>query len=71
MGKVKLSNAGLGGAVDKETELKYTIDCIGTNRGWRYRVTLWCGRVAYNGQRDYERHQDAERAARATGATAK
>jgi len=60
----------LCGAVDKEKNLKYTIDCIGTGRGWRYRVTLWCGRVAYNGQRDYERHQDAERAAKATGATA-
>jgi len=51
--------------------MKYTIDCIGTNRGWRYRVTLWCGSVTYNGQRSYERHQDAERAAKATGATAK
>jgi hypothetical protein len=51
--------------------MTYTIDCIGTNAGWRYRVTLWCGRVAYNGGRTYERHQDAERAAKATGATEK
>jgi hypothetical protein len=49
--------------------MTYTIDCIGTARGWRYRVTLWCGRAAYHGQRDYERYQDAERAAKATGAT--
>ena len=48
--------------------MKYTIDCIGTNAGWRYRVTLWCGRVAYVGNRTYERMQDAERAAKATGA---
>ncbi len=49
--------------------MEYTIDYIVTNRGWRYRVTLWRGRVAYHGQRDYERYQDAERAAKATGAT--
>lgn len=51
--------------------MKYTIDCVGINRGWRYRVTLWCGRVAYKGQHDYARKQDAERAAKATGATEK
>jgi hypothetical protein len=51
--------------------MTYTIDCIGTNRGWRYRVTLWQGRAVYYGQRNYERHQDAERAAKATGATPK
>jgi hypothetical protein len=51
--------------------MTYTIECIGTNAGWRYRVTLWCGRVAYQGQRNYERHQDAERAAKATGAQPK
>lgn len=50
------------------TALTYTIDCVGTNAGWRYRVTMWCGRVAYIGQRTYKRHQDAERAAKATGA---
>ena len=49
--------------------MKYTIQCVGTNAGWQYRVTLWSGRVAYIGQRTYERHQDAERAAKATGAT--
>lgn len=48
--------------------MKYTIDCVGTNAGFRYRVTLWCGRVAYVGNRTYERLQDAERAAKATGA---
>jgi hypothetical protein len=51
--------------------MKYTIDCIGTNDGWKYRVTLWCGLVRYNGQRTYERHQDAVRAAKSTGAIAK
>ena len=51
--------------------MKYTIACIGCNNGWRYRVTLWCGRVSYEGQRTYERHQDAERAAKATGAEPK
>ena len=49
--------------------MDYSINCVGTSRGWRYRVVLWCGRVAYVGQRDYARHQDAERAAKATGAT--
>ena len=48
--------------------MTYSIDCIGCDNGWRYRVTLWCGRVAYVGNRTYERHQDAERAAKATGA---
>jgi len=48
--------------------MNYTIECISTNAGWRYRVTLWCGRVAYTGQRTYERQQDARRAAEATGA---
>ena len=52
-------------------KLKYTIGCISTNGGPRYRVTLWCGKVAYFGQRYYERHQDAERAAKATGASDK
>lgn len=52
-------------------ELTYDINCVGTNAGWRYRVTIWCGRVAYQGQRTYERHQDAERAAKAAGAIAK
>jgi regulator of RNase E activity RraA len=51
--------------------MKCTIACVGTSLGFRYRVTLWNGRVAYNGQRDYARYQDAERAAKATGATAK
>jgi len=51
--------------------LKYTIECIGTEQGWRYRVTLLCGKVEYYGQRYYERYQDAERAAKATGATDK
>lgn len=51
--------------------MKYTIDCIGTDEGWRYRVTLWCGRVCYNGKSTYERYKDAERSAKATGATAK
>jgi len=51
--------------------MRFTIECIGTNRGWRYRVTLWVGRVAYRGERDYERHQDAEKAAKASGATSK
>lgn len=49
--------------------MEYTIDCVGTNAGFRYRVTLWCGRVCYHGQRSYARHQDAEKAAKATGAT--
>lgn len=48
--------------------MTYTIDCIATGRGWRYRVTLWCGRVAYHGQSTYERHADAMRAATRTGA---
>lgn len=51
--------------------MTYTIDCINSNAGYKYRVTLWCGRVAYIGQRYYARHQDAERAAKATGATAR
>lgn len=49
--------------------MTYTIRCYGTGRGWRWRVTLWHGRVAYDGNRDYARYQDAERAAKATGAT--
>jgi hypothetical protein len=48
--------------------MKATIDCVGTNAGWRYRVTLWVGRVAYIGQRTYEREADAMRAAKASGA---
>ena len=52
--------------------MTYTIDCIGTNRGWRYRVALWQGRaVLYYCEREYKRHQDAVRAAKATGATPK
>ena len=51
--------------------MKYSIECLYTYYGWRYRVTLWCGRVAYNGQQDYAHHQDAVRAAKATGATPK
>lgn len=49
--------------------MTYTIECIGTNRGWQYRVTLWVGRVAYRGERTYARHQDAEKAAKASGAS--
>ena len=49
--------------------MKYTIQRVGTSTGWQYRVTIWSGRVAYIGQRTYKRHQDAERAAKATGAT--
>jgi len=48
--------------------MNYEIACILTNRGWRYRVTLLCGKMAYNGNRDYARYQDAERAAKRTGA---
>ena len=51
--------------------MKYTLRCIITGRGERWRVTLWCGRVAYEGLRDYARRQDAEKAAKATGATPK
>lgn len=51
--------------------LTATIDCIGTDVGWKYRVTLWCGKVAYIGQRTYERYQDAQNAATRSGATVK
>lgn len=51
--------------------MTYSIQCVGTNAGWRYRVTLWVGRVAYVGQRTYERHGDAMKAAKASGATEK
>lgn len=51
--------------------MEYTIACVMTCLGWRYRVTIWNGRVAFCGQRDYARYQDAERAAKATGACAK
>jgi hypothetical protein len=51
--------------------MKFTIECLGTERGWRYRVTLWCGRLKYVGESDYARHEDATRAARATGAVPK
>lgn len=48
--------------------MHYTIECVGTNAGWRYAVTLWVGRVRYDGTRYYKRHEDAQRAANATGA---
>jgi hypothetical protein len=51
--------------------MSYEIECIGTNAGWKYRVTLWNGKARYNGDRYYMRHQDAERAARSTGAVPK
>lgn len=52
-------------------KLKYTIECIGTSRGPRYRVVLWCGSVAYYSHPDYEFYKDAERAAKVTGASDK
>jgi hypothetical protein len=51
--------------------MTYEIACVGTARGWQYRVTLWFGRVAYVGNRTYDRHGDALKAARATGAEPK
>lgn len=51
--------------------MTYTIDCILTNRGPRYRVALWCGRVCYQGMRDYAQHGDAVKAAKRTGALAR
>lgn len=51
--------------------MKYVIECISTDEGWRYRVTLWRGRTAYTGRQTYALFQSAERAAKATGATPK
>lgn len=48
----------------------YRIDCVGTSQGWRYRVALRVGSVEYRGTRTYERHSDAERAARRAVAAA-
>ena len=51
--------------------MTYTIDCVLTNRGPRYRITLWNGRAAYVGSRNYARFQDAECAAKSTGVAEK
>lgn len=57
--------------MSRAAPLTATIDCIGTNAGWKYRVTIWCGKVAYIGQRTYVRYQDAHNAATRSGATVK
>lgn len=51
--------------------MKFTVDCVGTDDGWRWRVTLWQGDTPYVGKRDYKRHHNALRAAKATGASQK
>lgn len=51
--------------------MEYTIDCVSTDSGWRYRVMLWCGRVTYRGDRDYAGYRGAEKAAAKTGAVPK
>jgi hypothetical protein len=50
--------------------MEYTIDCVATLKGWRYRITLWCkDRVAYVGKNTYKHYEGAKRAVRSTGAT--
>jgi hypothetical protein len=46
-------------------ELLYEIECIATNSGWMYRVTLLWGQNEYVGKKFYKRFGDAERAAKA------
>lgn len=52
-------------------DVAYEIGCIGTNAGWKYRITIWNGRAAYQGQRFYMNHKDAKRAAEAMGIPAR
>lgn len=48
--------------------MTYTINCVSTTFGWRYRVTLVVGRTEYVGTTVYNTHAQAVRAAKRTGA---
>lgn len=48
--------------------MTYTLQCVGTDTGWRWRVTLRVKQTCYPGSRTYATYRSAERAAKATGA---